>query len=155
MKAAASVTSESIARCVQISNDRLRGERSAVETYDMAIEKFSPDPATTKLTQIRNEHAESVNDLERNIREMNGIPDQDCGAWGSFAKLVQGTAHLFGDGSAVASLQQGEEKGRSGYESALEGDDLMAPCVDLYANLLLPRIRRHIETLEGLGDSID
>lgn len=155
MNTTTGTTSENIGKCIEICNKMLRGERSAVETYDMAIEKFSADPATATLTQIRNEHVESVNDLERSIREMNAVPDQDSGTWGSFAKLVQGTAQLFGDGSAVASLKQGEEKGRSDYESAIEGGDLMAPCLDLYANQLLPRVRRHVDTLEALGDAIN
>lgn len=146
---------ENSEKCIEVCNEMLRGERSAVETYDMAIEKFSPDPAIAKLSHIRSEHAQSVADLERNVQEMGGVADQDSGAWGSFAKLVQGTANLFGDESAVASLKQGEEKGRSDYESALESGDLMASCLDLYANTLLPRIRQHIATLEALGDALD
>lgn len=142
-----------VEKCIEACNEMLRGERTAVETYDMAIEQFSPDPGIATLTDIRNEHAESVNNLETNIREMGGVPNQESGAWGSFAKLVQGSANLFGDESAVASLKQGEEKGRSDYESALKGGDLMASCLDLYANTLLPRVRQHIDTLDALGDS--
>lgn len=147
--------SETLEECIETCNKMLRGERSAVETYDMAIEKFSTDPAIGKLRSIREDHAESIADLEKNVISMGGTPDRDSGAWGDFATLVQGTANLFGDKSAVASLKQGEEKGLSDYESALQESDLMASCLDLYANTLLPRVRRHIAELDALGESID
>ena len=106
---------ESLEDCIETCNKMLRGERSAVETYDMAIDKFASDPVIEKLSAIRNDHAKSVADLEKNVIEMGGVPDRDSGAWGEFAQLVQAAANLIGEQSAVTSLKQGEEKGQSDY----------------------------------------
>jgi len=146
---------ENLEKCIETCNKMLRGERSAVEAYDLAIDKFSSDPNVATLKSIRSEHADSVDLLEKNVIEMGGKPDTDSGAWGEFATLIQGAANLFGDSSAIASLKQGEEKGKSDYESALADNDVMASCLDLYANTLLPRTRRHIASLDAVGEAVD
>jgi len=145
---------EDLSNCIETCNKMLRGERSAIETYDIAIEKFSTDPQAGKLTAIRAEHAESVEELERSIIEMGGTPDLDSGAWGEFATLVQSSANLLGDKSAIASLKQGEAKGKSDYEAALENGDVLTSCRELYTNTLLPRIRRHISALEAMSEAV-
>lgn len=141
--------------CLKVCNKLLRGERSAVETYEMAIDKYGDDARLSELREICEEHRRSVADLEQNIVRMGGTPDNDSGAWGAFAKAVQGSANLFGKESAVESLQKGEENGREDYEDALEGDDLMPECRNLYSTTLLPRVVKHISILEGLEERVD
>jgi hypothetical protein len=46
--------------CIDVCNRLLRGERSAVETYDKAIEKYGSEPAAATLRRIRDEHALAV-----------------------------------------------------------------------------------------------
>ncbi len=141
--------------CIEVCNKLVRGERSAVETYEMAIDKYGDDPRMPKLREICEEHRRSVADLEQSIREMGGTPSNDSGAWGAFAKAVQGSANLFGKESAIESLQKGEEKGKNDYEDALEGDDLMPNCRNLCSTTLLPRVIKHIAILEWLEETID
>lgn len=148
-------TEECIEDCIEVCNKLLRGERSAVETYKMAIDRFGDDQRLAELRDICEEHRRSVSDLESSIRGMGGIPGDDSGAWGAFAKAVQGSANLFGKESAVESLQHGEEKGREDYEDALEGDDLLPGCRTLYSTTLLPRVVKHIATLERLEERVD
>lgn len=142
-------------KCIDVCNELLRGERSAIETYNMAIKKHGDNPRLDELRRIRDEYQLAVGVLERNVREMGGEPDDDSGAWGMFAKAVQGSANLFGSESAVESLERGEKKGLSDYEDALENDDVMINCKDLFRTELIPKIRHHIETLERLENSLD
>lgn len=137
--------------CIDICNGLLRGERSAVETYDQALEKYADEPAVvSELTRIRGEHAEAVRELEGNVRSMGGTPEDSSGAWGAFANTVQGAANLFGAGSALEALQQGEKAGMGDYEKALENEDVMPECKGLIRAKLLPPLREHISTLEAL-----
>jgi len=106
--------------CIKVCNSLLRGELSAIETYGQAIRKHSDSPAAERLRDIRSEHITAAKLLADNVREMGGEPETDSGGWGVFAKTVQGTANLFGPGSAIESLQKGEEAGRGDYESALD-----------------------------------
>jgi uncharacterized protein (TIGR02284 family) len=136
--------------CIEICNKLLRGERSAVETYDMAIRKFGAEPALAELSRLRDHHAEAVSTLEENVLSMGGQPDEHAGAWGAFANTVQGTANLLGANSALEALQKGEQSGQGDYEKALEDDEVMAECKNLIQTRLLPRTTEHIEILERL-----
>lgn len=137
--------------CIEICNGLLRGERSAVETYNIAVKKYAEKPAiSAELTRICGEHAVAVRELDANVRSMGGTPDDSSGAWGAVATAVQSVANLFGAGSALESLQQGEKAGQSDYESALEDDEVMVECKNLIRGKLLPPVQRHIATLETL-----
>lgn len=141
--------------CISTCNSLLRGELSAVETYGKAIEKYPASPVTSELTRIQSEHREAANKLATNVREMGGVPDTDSGAWGVFAKSIQGAANLFGADSAIESLQRGEEHGRSDYRDALENEDVMDSCKKLIRNELLPNVDNHIKILERLEEVVD
>jgi hypothetical protein len=108
----------------------------------------------TELQRIRHEHAEAVARLQANVRGMGGEPSRESGAWGAFANTVQSTANLFGPGSAIESLQRGEEHGRNDYQDALDDGDVMEGCKAMIRNELLPRIHRHIATLERLEEAV-
>ena len=136
--------------CIDVCNRLLRGERSAVETYDKAIAAFDPKPAPSELSQIRTEHAQSVSTLEENVRSMGGTPDGEAGLWGAFANTVQGAANTLGTKAALESLQTGEKAGKSDYESALADEQVMEGCKTLIRSTLLPRLGQHISILERL-----
>lgn len=148
-------TTEMHSECIDSCNKMLRGERSAVETYELAIEKHGTNPRLAELREIAAEHKRSVADLEANIRSMAGIPDETSGAWGAFAKTIQSAANLFGEGSAVEALMKGEEHGLNDYLSLLDSDDVSADTKELYARRLIPRIKSHLMILERLEERID
>ncbi len=129
-------------------------ERSAVETYDRAIEKYASETAAvTGLRRIRDEHASAVTTLEQNVRDMGGTPETDSGAWGSFANAVQSAANLFGAESAIQALIAGEKHGLDDYEDAVSNDDVMPECKTMMETRLIPPIRQHIAELERLQDA--
>jgi uncharacterized protein (TIGR02284 family) len=139
--------------CIDACNRLLRGERSAVETYEQAIREYGSEPAAPELSRIHQEHQRAVSVLEENVRSMGGQPDTEAGAWGAFANTVQAAANLLGTNSALEALQTGEKSGKSDYESALEDDDVMAGCKELIRSTLLPAVNEHIATLERLQKS--
>ncbi|NNE90301.1 MAG: DUF2383 domain-containing protein [Verrucomicrobiales bacterium] len=142
-------------QCIDACNSMLRGERSAVETYDLALEKFGGDPQLDQLRRIRDDHARSVSDLSQCVLRMGGLPDESSGAWGTFANLVQKAANLFGEESAVESLLQGEKKGEHDYQNYLSGDKLSPDAERMFRAVLLPRVVNHIATLERIEEMID
>src|SRR5687768_9850261 len=90
--------------CIKACNRLLRGELSAIETYNQALEKFSGSPETSTLERIRAEHEKNAAVLRDHIIEMGGTPDSDSGAWGSFAQAVEGTAKMLGESAALKAL---------------------------------------------------
>lgn len=136
--------------CIDVCNGLLRGERSAVETYDKAIEKYGSKSVGAELSRIRDEHATAVSVLERNVSSMGGRPDMEAGAWGAFANTVQNAANLFGADSAIEALQTGEKSGKHDYEAALEDEEVMPECKEMIRSELLPKLEEHIGVLEQL-----
>lgn len=135
--------------CIDVCNRLLRGERSAVESYDKAIRAFDLG-APPELTQIREEHVQAVAILEENVLAMGGEPEREAGAWGAFAKTVQGAANALGEKTAMESLQTGEKAGLRDYEIALKDEDVMAECKEMIRSTLLPQTEEHVSTLEEL-----
>lgn len=135
---------------VDTLNSLLRGELAATETYQQALAKIGDEPGGADLRRIHREHREAANTWRQHVHEFGGQPDQDSGAWGVFAKAVEGTAKIFGDTAALKALKEGEEHGIRSYEEALEDEELPAECRLLISSTLLPQTREHVLTLERL-----
>ncbi len=108
-------------RTLGLLNSFLRGEISAVETYRQAIQKLGG--GYPQFTDGMMSHERRVGMLTDKIRSLGGEPATGSGIWGSWAKLVQGTADLFGERSAIAALESGEDHGRNDYRRELENLD--------------------------------
>ena len=131
-------------------NSLLRGEISATETYQQAMAKVGSEAGAADLRRIHEEHREAANTLRQHVHSHGGQPDQGSGAWGAFAKTVEGGAKLFGNAAAIKALKEGEEHGIKEYEEALQDADLPAECRTLISSQLLPRTRAHIPVLDRL-----
>ena len=71
-------------------NALLRGEISAVETYDQAIAKAAderPLDAAT-LRRIAQEHGRAAQKLRAAVVRAGGRPENSSGVWGAYAKAA-------------------------------------------------------------------
>src|SRR5947209_3322440 len=130
-------------------NSLLRGELAATETYQQAMAKCGNEPGAAELRRIHDEHREMANTLRQHIHKVGGKPDQGSGAWGAFAKAVEGTAKALGTDAALKALKEGEEHGLKEYEAALK-NGLPTECTALIESKLLPQAHEHIPTLDRL-----
>jgi len=134
-------------------NSLLRGELAATETYQQALAKVDDEPGAAELRRIHLAHREAANTLRQHVRSHGGEPEHGSGAWGVFAKAVEGTAKVFGNTAALRALRQGEQSGLSSYEDALNDESLAPDCKNLIRNTLLPQAREHIAVLDRLIQS--
>jgi uncharacterized protein (TIGR02284 family) len=134
-------------------NKLLRSELSAVETYQQALEKerqkFGHETEFQQLNTILSEHQQAASQLRTEIQQLGGTPVQDSGAWGTWSKMVMGTAKLMGDKAALKALKEGEESGLKEYQEVLEHTDTPSE-VKPVINSLLARQQAHIRTLDEL-----
>ena len=142
------------ATCAEALNSLLRGEISALETYEQAMPKFESSAHQSSLKAISDEHAAAAQTLREHVRRCGGEPSTGSGPWGTFASLVTGTAKLVGPQSVLAALKQGEEHGISQYEKSLEAEGLTAECKNLIRTDLLPRCRKHVGQLDTMIASV-
>ena len=137
-------------------NSLLRGEISAAETYRMAIDKVvdsDEGPANAGLLrEIQEEHGRAAQEIRDRIQELGGEASDSSGAWGAWAKTVQGTMNLFGDASSLKALKEGEEHGLKDYQDAIGTVD--ASSKQLISNQLIPAQQRHINLLDQLINSV-
>jgi uncharacterized protein (TIGR02284 family) len=101
-------------------NRFLRGEISAVETYRMALDKIEDATLRARLEEIHKSHEARAAKLRNRISQLGGMPADSSGAWGGFAKLVEGGAKAFGTKAALAALEEGEDHGLRLYRDDLD-----------------------------------
>ena len=133
---------------VETLNDLLRGEISAVETYRQAIDRLSASPNRVELEQCKRSHELRVNQLREQVVRLGGQPAQGSGAWGTFAKLVEGSAKLFGEKAAIAALEEGEDHGLKLYRDDMAKLDAVTRV--LVERDLLPEQERTHSALSAL-----
>lgn len=93
----------------------LRGELAAVETYDQALDRVDGAVAET-LSSLRASHQLRAEQLHNHILLLGGEPSEESGAWGVFARLVEGGATLISDRTALEALEAGEKHGKQQYD---------------------------------------
>lgn len=131
----------------------LRGEISAVETYQQAIEKFESGGTRGELTEMLSQHRDAVGTLQRMVMDRGGDPATQSGVWGSWASLVTGTAKVIGTTATLRALREGEEHGVKVYDNAIAADDMDAEALNLVRMRFLPAQHAHITRLQRLIDA--
>jgi uncharacterized protein (TIGR02284 family) len=123
-------------------NSFLRGELSAVETYDQALAKLRDFPQRPTLEACERSHAERARLLAEEVRRLGGEPSDSAGVWGAFAKAVEGTAAALGTKAAIAALEEGEDHGRDDYRRDLEKLEISARTI-VESRILPEQLRTH------------
>ena len=134
-------------------NKLLKDELSATETYQQALVKLEEEVAldnANALTPIFEGHKSAASSLQTEIRLLGGTPAETSGAWGTWAKIVQGGANLFGKTAALKILQEGEINGTEDYQQILLDQDLPTAIRTLIETKLLPAQQAHLTTLNRL-----
>ncbi len=123
---------------VEQLNTLLRGEKAAVETYRIALEKLGvEDGLKGALDACLRSHQERVTVLEDKIRSLGGIPTDTSGTWGAVARSAESVSALLGNQAAVATLESGEDHGLKCYQ--VDVDKLLPEVLMLVKEELLPR----------------
>lgn len=111
-------------------NGLLKGEISAVETYRQALEQIESPTIRETLQCNQNCHADRANGLAEKVRSLGGEPAQTSGIWGTFAKMMEGGAKVFGDKATIDMLEEGEDKGLADYKKIMEDpNSAVSECV--------------------------
>ncbi|MES1205891.1 MAG: DUF2383 domain-containing protein [Pseudomonadota bacterium] len=124
------------AQTVAALNELLRGELSAVETYNQALATVKEDlGARADLTECQTSHENRVLRLRSEVLERGGTPSDKSGVWGMFAKLIEGGATVVGARMAINALEAGEDHGLKEYHQLLPKLDITvrnAVSIDVY-----------------------
>lgn len=129
----------------------LRGELSAIETYEQALRRSSRAEKMGRLTAIRNHHADAAELLRDLLARFDARADvSSSGTWGAFAKATESVATIIGEHAALRALKAGEDHGIKLYEKALAEEQLQPEVRELIRTKLLPKTRAHVGVLDEL-----
>jgi len=133
-------------------NSFLRGEISAVETYRQALDKVTDPSTRSQLQDCEQDHQQRIVLLRQRISSLGGTPEQGSGAWGVWAKLVQGGGNLLGEKTALQALEEGEDHGLKDYRRDL--DALDGETRSWVQSNILPKAERTHGTLSTLKRTV-
>lgn len=128
-------------------NGLLRGECSARDTYQIAIDKLGSD-APGQLFDCLNSHRLRCELLSERILELRGEPVESGGVWGAFAHLFASGAAMFGRKAIYTALEEGEAHGLAQYRGLL--DQLDTASQRLVEQDLLPEQHRTHNVMNAL-----
>ena len=135
---------------VAVLQSLLRSELSSVETYEQALKKVGNEHGSADIRLIEANHSKAVDHLRHLINQKGAEPETSSGAWGTFAKVIEGAATLISSTASLKVLKEGEENGVKNYEKALADSSLDEHSQALIRDTLLPAQRRHIPVLDRL-----
>lgn len=131
-------------------NELLRGELSAIDTYQQALKKLGDEPGAKDLKQMLANHRKAAKKLSSAITKLNGTPSKDAGLWGAWSQTVVGSAKLLGDQAALKALKEGEEHGLKEYESALQNDEVPSNVKNMIKETFISQQTQHIAKIDQL-----
>lgn len=134
-------------------NSFLRGELAAAETYRQALMNMPTSQHVSLYQDCARSHADRAALLTREVRRMGGTPSDSSGAWGAFVMAVEKGAELLGEKMAIATLEEGEDKGKRDYQDDLS--DLSMPARALVKGQLLPEQLRTHGVMSALKKSFE
>ncbi len=129
-------------------NSLLKGELSAVESYEIALKHAKTDHVIAAFNDCMQCHAKRANALSGLITQMGGEPALKSGAWGAFAKTVEAGSAILGEGPSIGSLQEGEDQGIELYKAEMK--NLEEPEYAIVRNELYPAQERTQKRLADL-----
>ena len=104
---------------VEQLNSFLRGERSAVEAYETALEKIEDSPVRAQLQSCLESHQKRVEALIAHISALGGVASATSGPWGTLTNAIEMAAATFSEKAAIAALESGEDHGLADYKRDL------------------------------------
>jgi hypothetical protein len=145
-----------VAKSCDRLNAFLRGEISAVETYRMVIDKLQGNQMQHRniLEEGCRSHERRVSLLRDRIVQLGGTPSEGSGVWGAISKLWQGGANIFGEASAIAALEEGEDAGLKQYRDSDGLVDIDTDSLRMINNTLLPEQERTHAALHRVKDMV-
>ncbi len=135
-------------------NSFLRGERSAVEAYRIAIEQLGEDSPHRDVLQLCLEsHQLRADKLVARVELLGGEASTDSGPWGTFTGAIEKTAASIGEAAAIAALESGEDHGLADYERDVQE---LSPELQGIVNFdLLPAQQVTHERMSSLKKALD
>ncbi len=143
---------ETTERDIKHLNHFLRGELSAVATYEQCIATMDDPSVADQMRLLRESHRRRADTLREHIRQLGGHPSSSAGVWGTLTKALEGSARIFGAKAAITVLEEGEEHGKDIYEKSV--DSLSLENQQLIREVIYPEQQKSRDVLVALEQHV-
>lgn len=130
----------------------LRGEASAIHSYDLILEDIPFESYSYQLSEIKSDHQKVVQYWKR---EILGLDEEvkliiEPGLWDNVVETFIEVSKIAGPSTSLKILNQGEKHGLSLYHQMMKDENIgLRYKYDIY-NEIIPRQIAHIEMIEKL-----
>ncbi len=131
-------------------NEILRGEISAVETYDSLLEKIKNSSRHFILKTIREEHFASIRYWRDEALNQGKFPQLDSALWGDMVMLFVEASKSISTKTAIGMILKGEEHGLKNYQSMLDAQFLTVDQKKKIKETFIPNQKDHIGALNSI-----
>lgn len=131
-------------------DELIRGEMSAVKSYNQILEDLQDQQEKIKLEKIKADHEMAVVKLKSYATKDVKEDTKTTGAWGTFAQAWTGGAKLMGNRVALKALAQGEKHGINEYKEALKDKNIKPELKELIRTQFIPKQEEHLNTINSL-----
>lgn len=135
---------------IEVCRSLLNGELSAIESYDLALERFDREVEQPILRAVRENHQANAERLREQLAELGAKPSSESENTGGFAQAVAETTGILGEFPTLAALEEGEEQGIDEYAQALQDRGVSEDIKIAIRQELLPLLSSHIAELDHL-----
>ena len=90
---------------IDLLNAFLCRERSARQAYGVLLEASSDEQMCRALSRLRNSHQERIDELERRIRALGGIPRPQSSLWRTLLRARKESAGTLDKGTVIFTLE--------------------------------------------------
>ena len=133
----------------------LRGEHSAIETYDECISYMKENKVIADaLMELRDSHRSAVLYWKTHARISDKIPQENSGLWGVMVGGMVSLSKLGGPKASLSLLKEGEEHGLELYRKMLKDDNIDRQQKADIKTVFVPNQKKHIQFLENLINAL-
>ena len=126
----------------------LAGEISALDAYDLALERIRNQELRAKIREPRDSHALRIEQLKERLAALGESPDNTGKTWSAIARFVEGSAASISDRIALSVLAAGEEFGLEQYKHHM--NELDSDSYDLVESEIVPAQQKTLQTMSSI-----
>ena len=135
-------------------NSLLRGELSAIESYEYALNRFEGESQEFALHRIAKNHRHAAAALRWQVLAQGGEPTRESRPWEYFNSIKPGTPASERFRDVLVALRRGEEYAMEAVKETANSELPSEDCFRMLVDQLLPQTRAHLSALEHLTRSV-
>lgn len=137
--------------CAQTCVSALDAENSIINDYIRVIACFQDEQIAHDLSPIRDDHKDSLRDLEMAIEDL-GAQSVASDHLGTYQFFPRQPSQVSDEEDAIKMLLKREDNLLKFYDDILSHEEVLDDCANVFTTMLHPRVQSHVAKLRKLRE---